>query len=212
MKARVWSSRTSPGDSVAHAVRASCTIPLFFQPVEQGNALLVDGGVVSNIPHFVFSGEALQSNKARKRVLLFMLEATEERRRAESALELIGQLASIVVDGGSSVQLAFSPDLARVVIPTDAIRATDFEQMDSDKVTMLISNGRRAAQAFIADEIRNTRSSSTELRPIMDEFEAYLVASEQLHATTEEVRIAMPNSKWFWELFPPWIGGSCEYS
>lgn len=41
MKARIWSSRTTPAYSVAHAVRASCRIPLFFQPVEEGRTLLL---------------------------------------------------------------------------------------------------------------------------------------------------------------------------
>ncbi|MDH4162217.1 MAG: patatin-like phospholipase family protein [Nitrospirota bacterium] len=35
---------------VARAVRASCAIPGVFQPVEQDGRLLVDGGVVDNIP------------------------------------------------------------------------------------------------------------------------------------------------------------------
>ena len=48
-----------------HAVRASCTIPLFFQPVEEGSALLVDGGIVSNIPHFLFAGASAQNTKSK---------------------------------------------------------------------------------------------------------------------------------------------------
>lgn len=36
--------------SVARAVRASCAIPGVFQPVSYGGKLLVDGGVVDNIP------------------------------------------------------------------------------------------------------------------------------------------------------------------
>jgi len=36
--------------SVAHAVRASCAIPGLFSPVEWGEHLLVDGGVLNNVP------------------------------------------------------------------------------------------------------------------------------------------------------------------
>src|SRR6185295_8266772 len=140
MKARVWSTRTTANQSVAHAVRSSCTIPLFFQPVEEGSALLVDGGIVSNIPHFLFAGDGAQRGKGRKRVLLFMLEATEERKRADDAKELLSQLASLAVDGGTDVQLAFTPDIARIVIPTGSIRATDFNEMDKTKMANLIAN------------------------------------------------------------------------
>ena len=77
MKPRVWSTRTTANQSVAHAVRASCNIPLFFQPVEEGSALLVDGGIVSNIPYFLFSGEATRHVRGKNRVLLFTLEVSE---------------------------------------------------------------------------------------------------------------------------------------
>ena len=202
MKARVWSTHSTPAQSVAHAVRSSCSIPLLFQPVEEGSALLVDGGIVSNIPHFLFSGEVLQNTRGRKRVLLFLLEATEERRRAEDALELVFQLASLAVDGGSDIQLTFTPDLARVVIPTGSIRATDFNEMDATKVSTLIDNGRTAAESFLQHELLKTQSSATDVRPIADEHEAYLSVSERLYATSSEVRIALPDTRWFWELFP----------
>ena len=134
MKPRVWSSQITPAQSVAHAVRASCSIPLFFQPVEEGSALLVDGGLVSNIPHFLFNGESEQGGKDKKRVLLFMLEASEERKRAADVKELVSQLASLAVDGGTDVQLAFTPNVARIIIPTGSIRATDFNDMNDAKV------------------------------------------------------------------------------
>jgi NTE family protein len=36
--------------SVARAIRASCSIPGIFPPLEQGGQLLVDGGLVENVP------------------------------------------------------------------------------------------------------------------------------------------------------------------
>ncbi len=36
--------------SVAQAVRASCALPGIFTPVERGDQLLVDGGVINNLP------------------------------------------------------------------------------------------------------------------------------------------------------------------
>jgi len=202
MKPRIWSTRTTANQSVAHAVRASCTIPLFFQPVEEGSALLVDGGIVSNVPHFLFTGALAQNAKGRKRVLLFMLDATEERKRADDAKELLSQLASLAVDGGTDVQLAFTPDIARVVIPTGNIRATDFNEMNETKVGMLIANGRSATEAFITGELLSTQGNPAESYSITDEHEAYLTVCEQIYSTRSSVRIAMPDTKWFWELFP----------
>jgi predicted acylesterase/phospholipase RssA len=202
MKSRVWSTRTTANQSVAHAVRASCTIPLFFQPVEEGSALLVDGGIVSNIPHFLFAGASAQNAKGRKRLLLFMLEASEERKRADDAKELLSQLASLAIDGGTDVQLSFTPDIARIVIPTGNIHATDFNEMDETKVAMLIANGRCAAETFITGELLSTQGSPAESSSISDEHEAFLTICEQLYSTRSSVRVAIPDTKWFWELFP----------
>lgn len=202
MKPRVWSSNITPSQSVAHAVRASCSIPLFFQPVEEGSALLVDGGLVSNIPHFLFNGESDQGGKDKKRVLLFMLEASEERKRAADVKELVSQLASLAVDGGTDVQLSFTPNVARITIPTGSIRATDFNDMDAEKVDTLISNGRNSAESFITSELLNTHGGTGDSNSICDEHEAFLTVCEQLYSTRSSVRISMPDTKWFWELFP----------
>ena len=164
--------------------------------------MLVDGGIVSNIPHFLFAGGTAQHDKGRKRILLFMLEASEERKRADDIKELVAQLASLAVDGGTDVQLAFAPDIARIIIPTGSIRATDFYEMDETSVSTLITNGRSAADTFITRELLNTHGSSAESCSIYDEHEAYLTVCEQLYSTRSDVRIAMPDTKWFWELFP----------
>ncbi len=202
MKPRVWSSRTTPAYSVAHAVRASCTIPLFFQPVEEGTTLLVDGGVVSNLPLFVVTGSERQMNRHRKRVLLFMLEAETQRKRADHIIELLDQLVSLSIDGGTDVQLRFAPDVARIVISTGSVKATDFNHMTKDQVEMLIESGRNAADGFIKKELLSARSGATEEASVFDEHEGYLRITEQIYSTKTEVVVAMSDTRWFWELFP----------
>lgn len=202
MKARVWNSEQNPRSSVAHAVRASCTIPLFFQPVEEGSALLVDGGLISNLPHFLFSSKSSSKQKSRKRLLLFMLEATEERQRPADFLELLSQLATLAVDGATDLQLSFAPDIARIIIPTGHIQATDFDKMNDENVQWLIDSGRAAGETFMRRELLNVRGSSPATRVINDEHEVYLAVTEQLYSVQSEVKIASADTKWFWELFP----------
>ena len=55
-RSKVWSTTTTPDDSVAFAVRCSCSIPLFFESVGIGNNRFVDGGLLSNLLAFVFTG------------------------------------------------------------------------------------------------------------------------------------------------------------
>ena len=201
MKARVWSDRATPTQSVAHAVRASCSIPLYFQPVEEGSALLVDGGIVSNIPHFVFTGETAQNTKKRNRILLFMLEATEERKRADDARELAEQLVSLAIDGGTDIQLSFTPDIARILIPTGKIRATTLRKCDTKGGGAGRKRSRCRGQIHQWRTVKHSGERSRKLS-ISDEHEAYLAIAEQLYSTKSEVRVAIPDTKWFWELFP----------
>ena len=65
--AKVWGSRETPKEPVAFAVRASCSIPFFFQAVPQGNSRFVDGGVLSNLPAFVY---ALDEKEHKKQLTL----------------------------------------------------------------------------------------------------------------------------------------------
>jgi NTE family protein len=66
---RVFSQVSTPGYSVAEAVRASISIPFFFRPHRvsshifntnevETTLVLVDGGLVSNFPAWVFDDEA----------------------------------------------------------------------------------------------------------------------------------------------------------
>jgi NTE family protein len=45
-----FSSTKTPSIPVSLAARASASIPFVYKPVEAGNALLMDGGIVNNIP------------------------------------------------------------------------------------------------------------------------------------------------------------------
>jgi len=202
MKPRVWGQDVTPKQSVAHAVRASCNIPLFFQPVEEGSALLVDGGIVSNLPHFLFAEKLSLNSRDKKRVLFFMLEANEERKRADDSKELVSQVSSLAIEGSTAVQLSFAPDIARIVIPTGNIRATDFFAMNNEVIEVLIASGQTAAKAFIEGELLKTHGAQPESLTVFDEHEAFLAVCEQIYTTKSDVRISMPTTKWFWELFP----------
>ena len=58
----------SPGSfSIAKAIRISCSIPYFFEPVKMrsmdGVNVLVDGGVLSNFPMWLFDKENVTKSK-----------------------------------------------------------------------------------------------------------------------------------------------------
>jgi predicted acylesterase/phospholipase RssA len=53
---KVYSKKTHPGMPLAQAVHASASIPIFFLPFTAGTDILVDGGILSNYPAFLFAG------------------------------------------------------------------------------------------------------------------------------------------------------------
>jgi predicted acylesterase/phospholipase RssA len=201
MRARVSSSETTPNASVAHAVRCSCTVPLFFQPVEEGTMLLVDGGLVSNAPAFVFSRAKHKQRDAEQRTLLFTLQAAHAASPPADLDDLLGQLVTLSIDGSTDVQLTLTPDVARIPIPTGRIKATDFDKMNAEKVETLIESGRLATEEFIRNELLAV-SNAVEPRRLNDEQEAFLRVTEQIYSAKSEVIVSSRDTKWFWEIFP----------
>jgi NTE family protein len=53
----IFSQATTPNFEIAQAVLASCSFPLLFPPVAFGNDEVVDGGVLSNFPMWLFDAE-----------------------------------------------------------------------------------------------------------------------------------------------------------
>lgn len=62
-------------DSVVHAVRASISYPFVFKPVKLGDRYLVDGGLCSNLPVFLFARERIQTSRP---IIAFDLIASRE--------------------------------------------------------------------------------------------------------------------------------------
>ena len=57
--------------SVAEAVRLSMSIPLFFEPGKLGNDLIVDGGILSNFPLWIYDKQSVGSTPVAPRWFTF---------------------------------------------------------------------------------------------------------------------------------------------
>src|SRR5215471_10262889 len=72
---------------IAGAVCLNVGIPLFFEGCNWGNTLVVDGGLVSNYPLWLF-------RDSRVRIIKFKLVATEESRMPHPPTALVGYLSA----------------------------------------------------------------------------------------------------------------------
>jgi predicted acylesterase/phospholipase RssA len=105
---KVWSTFDTPDERVAFAVRASCSIPFYFQPVGQGELRYVDGGVLSNLPSFVFAGDDPSRPRA-ARVLAFQLLSDYSSATDWRPIETAKRIGSAIVDGAMELQAVFNP-------------------------------------------------------------------------------------------------------
>src|SRR5260370_2674198 len=125
-EAKLWSQRTTPKELVADAVQASCAIPIFFQPVA---GRYLDGGLLSNLPSFVFFDREQSPRALASRVLAFTLVADDTASEERSPEAYFRLLADAVVEGAQQLQLSLQGDVTVISISTGDIRPTDFHKM-----------------------------------------------------------------------------------
>ncbi len=202
-RAKIWSTETTPDDAVALAVRCSCSIPLFFEPVSMGNSRLVDGGLLSNLPAFVFSSSTAGGDIG-GRILAFSLLDDSKPPAKWNIMELVRSLSNTLVGGATELQNSMQPRLNVVSIPTGSIRATDFD-MKAEQIEWLIASGRSAVFQFIESEALYLRSELHGPIPQVDveSFSAEFV--EEARKPGRELVVAMSDTRWFWDYFPTFL-------
>jgi hypothetical protein len=207
---KIWSSATTPDDEVAVAVRCSCSIPGFFQPVGRR---FIDGGVLSNLPSFVFSGSGFEQNRPfANRILAFTLVAAHSVDEPTTALGLLGAVASTVVDGSSMLQGRLVGPIHEIAIDTGDIRATDFDKMDSQRIAWLVGQGRTAAAEFFDDELGRVRQIRQRSNLLSGDDELYSAVAETLDEQVNDIVISDVNARWVYALYPTLLGWRCRGS
>ncbi|MBM7097303.1 patatin-like phospholipase family protein [Bacillus sp. H-16] len=131
--------------SVARAIRMSCSIPFFFEPVKiyDGTAkpsYVVDGGVLSNFPMWVFKKR--NQKRLTRPVLGFRLSPTLEEesanpRKIKNAMQFT--YAMVETMRTAHDQRYISRDLAKdiVFIPVKDVKTTDFALTDEQKQSLI---------------------------------------------------------------------------
>lgn len=209
--AKVWSSFRTPEESVAQAVRASCSLPFFYPPVSER---YIDGGLLANLPTFVFfeNGEP-----ATTRVLAFSLTSSKKIENSNfSPRDYIKSIVNTVVDGAGYIQKRLFA-VSTISIDTGDILATDFAKINPKINDDLAKSGRSAAHEFFKTEhLQLTEGNRAGLLSGMDEVRS--VITERLNENISRVDILEENTDFVYKLFPSilyWrihgIAVSCRY-
>jgi predicted acylesterase/phospholipase RssA len=197
-EAKVWNQETTPNELVSDAVRASCSIPIFFQPIDRRH---VDGGLLSNLPAYVFASPG-RDRALSSKILAFALVSRDADLNKWDTRTFLLQLASTLVDGGQQLQLNLQPNVHVINIQTGAIQATDFDKMTPEVTQELIKSGIVATRDFFDSEQMHIRSANKKETTCADVDEFYSRITEVLTTPIERLIVAEHNTDWVYSLFP----------
>ncbi len=207
-RVKIWNRILTPNEYVSTAVRASCSIPLFFQPVEKRH---VDGGVISNLPAFVYSDDpsSLATRPLASRILAFSLEAEPKTAEEGSTISYLEKLVNVVIDGSQDLQLGMQRGVHVIRIPTGQIRATDFKKITKDDTKNLVENGKKATRQFFEEELIHIKTSN--ISPLCyGTEEVFTRITQNLTSDISEIVISEKDTNWVYSLFPSILFWRCR--
>ncbi len=133
---------------VADAVRASMSVPFFYEPVRMGGSLFVDGAVLSNFPINLFDGAADQPTFGIK--LSAKPGAKSKMTPTKGPIEFTRAILETMMNAHDQMHLDDPCTLRRTVfVDTGAIDTLDFD-ITRDEQAMLYQKGRHGAEKFLA--------------------------------------------------------------
>lgn len=197
-RVQVWNQQLTPNDSVAAAVRASCSIPIFFQPVD---FRYVDGGALSNLPTFIFA-DSNGIKPLSNRVLAFVLKADDEIIEDWNTKTFFTALADTIVEGSQNLQLNLHSDVHVIEAPTGKIKATDFDKIDASTIAQLVEQGRTASGKFFDSELQRIRTPRMPSEVCYDREQLYGLFTRNLDSAVSDVLISEIDSEFVYPLFP----------
>jgi len=159
---------------LATIVRASMSVPAFFSPVEYEGKLLVDGGIVNNLP----VDEALKRGCD---VLIVVELYADYKKRADlekSSLAVTGQIVSLLLAQNSAIQRSLMRE-GDILIEPDL---KGFSSTDFARGSDIMAKGEEAAQSLVS-RLRSLSLKSSEYQ----EFQIARVKSSAKEDTNAKI-------------------------
>ncbi|WP_409270632.1 patatin-like phospholipase family protein [Neobacillus sp. SCS-31] len=136
---------------VAKAVRMSCSIPYFFEPVKLagvgGKNIVVDGGVLSNFPMWLFDTENVKKVRPVLGIQLSHEPENRPKHKIKNAIQLFEALFETMKDAHDARYISRKHAKNIIFIPTAGVASTEFG-LTEEKKEKLISHGRQCAEIF----------------------------------------------------------------
>jgi NTE family protein len=136
---------------ISRAVRMSAGFPYFFMPkivAGKTKSIVVDGGLLSNFPIWVFESE---TNKRMRPILGLKLSDSPQQnspKKIKNALDMLHALFSTMKQAHDARYIAKSEKSNIIFIPVKNVQTTDF-MISNDEKQQLIESGRNETEKFL---------------------------------------------------------------
>ncbi|WP_433958744.1 patatin-like phospholipase family protein [Cytobacillus horneckiae] len=139
---------------VAKAVRMSCSLPYFFEPVKlygpgHSTNIIVDGAVLSNFPMWLFDKDNVKKTRPVLGVKLSNNNNEIPPKKIRNAIKMFEALFETMKDAHDSRYISRSHEQNIIFIPTEGVLATEFELTQQGKYDLL-KLGRERAREFLS--------------------------------------------------------------
>lgn len=137
---------------VARAIRMSASLPYFFEPVKlrslEGISFMVDGGVLSNFPMWLFDRENVKKVRPVIGVKLSHDLVGKPKKQIKNAIDMYEALFTTMKDAHDSRYISRKLEKNIIFIPTEGVLTTEFG-LTPEKRVELIQYGKSKAEAFL---------------------------------------------------------------
>jgi len=149
----------TPDIEIAHAVRASVSIPGFFKPVWENDKCLVDGDIISNFPTWKDSSEILANTNSK--IIEFRLEGTEKRKEISCFLDYFSAILETSYNISTEMlDEKYGKNAQFEIIRIDAGKTNiiDFNISNEHKEELIISGFESVKKYFNYDLVKKKRN------------------------------------------------------
>ncbi|MCJ8006807.1 patatin-like phospholipase family protein [Lederbergia wuyishanensis] len=137
---------------VARAIRMSCGIPFFFEPIKlrslSGENIIVDGGLLSNFPMWLFENKDKKKSRPVLGIKLSFNMEEQPKRVIKNGLSLFEALFSTMKDAHDARYISRKHEKDIIFIPIDESFSTEFF-LSEEKKHALIEKGREKTIEFL---------------------------------------------------------------
>ena len=141
-----------PSFSVARAIRMSCSLPYFFEPVrlsvDRDTSLIVDGAVLSNFPMWLFDKDHINKVRPTIGIKLSANEKERPKNKISNAIQLFGALFETMKDAHDGRYISRKHEKNIIFIPSNGVLTTEFS-LTEEKKQLLMQQGRDHAKKFL---------------------------------------------------------------